>query len=372
MRLLKNTVFGALIMAFLVACEKKEDMKPISNPAYIRAFQGQTNFGLGEGPMGATGIPTGNPKLYFVIDGNFEKEDQHPFGASSAEVLWPRSNFQFGVYRYSGTATTEFPGNKTFNPVGPNINEADLSAWMQISSGKHRISFFRYNENQKPFRYKKEFLLLDTVMELSSGQYYTFQSISADLDDPAKFKLQVLKEGITHDFRDSTKIYFSFYSSMADPSVFPVSEIDIYHSYWYIQYLEPGVVNSRSKEIVSPEVFATSLSTKVSQEDDNQSDWIELDYPATFYNVSPVGEIRRKPFSVFSIYKKGESKAKGDDPLLVWNSFYNGSPFNTGLPELVGGDIRKIQLCNFKYYSWGMPTSDIRFYAHAIKRKTNK
>ncbi|WP_207426623.1 hypothetical protein [Pedobacter sp. SYSU D00535] len=365
----RNFYILSFILAVLlfVSCEK-EDMKPLDNAAYIRAFQGQTNFGLGEGPMGAVGIPTGNPKLYFIIDGDFTRQDQHPFGASSAEALWPRSNFQAGFYRYSGTSTTEFPGNKTFNPVGPSINKADLSAWMQIEPGKHRFTFLRYDESQKPFRYKKESIVLDTILELSAGQYYTLQSISSDLDDHTKYQLQVLRENMSHDFNDSTKIYLSFFSSMTDPSALEETEVDIYHSYWYVQYLNPGVLNSRYREVISPEEFVATLNTNLSQGSDNQTAWVDLDYPAMFYNITPAGEIRRKPFSVFTIYKKGENKAKGNTPLLQWNSFYNGSPFNFGLPELLGGDIRRIQLCNFKYYSWGMPVSDVRFYAHGIKR----
>ncbi|WP_256009261.1 hypothetical protein [Desertivirga xinjiangensis] len=361
-------LLSQIVAVLLFASCKKDDLKPLPNAAYIRAFQGQTNFGPGEGPMGATGIPTGNPKLYFIIDADFSVQDQHPFGGSFAEVLWPRSNFQAGYYRYSGTSTTEFPGNKTFKPVGPVIKEADLSAWMQIEPGKHRITFLQYDESQRPYRYKKAAVVLDTVLNLDAGQYYTLQSASIDMEDHTKYRLQVLKENMSQDFSDSTKIYMSFFSAMTDPAALPASEVDIYHSYWYVQYLNPGVVNSRYKEVISTEEFVTTLNSRFSQDEDNQSAWVPLDYPAMFYNISPAGEIRRKPFSVFTIYRKGESKAGGHTPLMRWNSFYAGAPFNNGLPELIGGDIRKIQLCNFRYYSWGAPVSDIRFYAHGVKR----
>ncbi|NSL85899.1 hypothetical protein ECE50_003590 [Chitinophaga sp. Mgbs1] len=222
------------LVLLLGSCYKYAERDPVETPAYLRVFnsvavmpdalQGTAVASfftfLMDPETDAAGIP-----LKAAVMGDFLTTRQ----LYSTSVPLNSGNSSEGQYVidkfgrriYSTTPLNyEYPGNAKVLTAAV-INGFDLSAWAQITSGKHRIVFVSRPKNSIAFpELSKEIrsqVLIDTVVDFSQGEVYTMQILCRDLEKN-QYGLYVRNEQFTHQQFDDKKIYVGFLNLSGAPT----------------------------------------------------------------------------------------------------------------------------------------------------------
>ena len=126
----------------------------------------------------------------------------------------------------------EYPGNAHVL-AAPSMNGLDLSAWAQVSSGKHRVLFIVRPQNDIDFAQLSDTIrhsvIIDTTIDLQEGEVYTMETVLQDVD-AVKYGLYLRQETFTHQNFDLSKNYVTFFnlsgknSSLSSNSISPTSQ----------------------------------------------------------------------------------------------------------------------------------------------------
>ncbi|GAA4312385.1 hypothetical protein GCM10023149_07720 [Mucilaginibacter gynuensis] len=224
---LHKSLFFLLLLA--VAGCKKYDIAPlVKDPAYIRVFNDLSN------DIDVFHSAQVAPFLTFLMDPKTDGDvpnDAEIIGdymgirqlySLSYPVNEANSSIGTGTLNSGqpGSAPVinlyplnyEYPGNAHVL-TAPVMNGFDLSAWAQISSGKHRIMFVVRPQNNIPFKELastiRSRVLLDTTVNFEKGEVYTLEVVSRDLDN-GKYGLYIRHEQFVHQAFDENKLYIGF------------------------------------------------------------------------------------------------------------------------------------------------------------------
>lgn len=139
----------------------------------------------------------------------------------------------------------EYPGNARVL-AAPSVNGLDLSAWAQISSGKHRVIFVVRPQNDIEFSQLsdtiKNKVIIDTTIDLKQGEVYTMEAVSQDMD-ANKYGAYLRQENFIHQSFDANKHYIAFMNlsgkkpSSSNLSISPYAKfiydtLSVYYTYY--------------------------------------------------------------------------------------------------------------------------------------------
>jgi|GEM_PF-4734668 len=367
---IKILVIAAFLSGIFTAC-RKELAPTVSNAAYVRFANGVSLFEPGEAPGSLVMGGSGQPNVAFVIDGKFETDTVSPFGGY--QIVLPSARYTTGAqFKFNLPddlgLTIQTPDGLPIQS-GPVVNGLDLSSWVQIPAGRHRVTLFLTKvvsqiatEVHSADLTKK---LIDTTIELLPGEIYTLQNYNYDKSAPKKFGLQVVRENLRqYDFSDTSKIYMRFLNMTVGDDLIP-EEFDLYVKYRFQKYEQPGVANSRSKDTTTADEYFIGTVNHSRYKGDLETDvpWFSIKRPDILNDISPLGVVRMEPNYIFNYYRKGESAATGATPFYVYNSRLRDNGIFYKIPK---GGIVSIQM--FNAYSG----PQLSLYSYVFKRQASK
>lgn len=251
-----------LLCALLaVACKKYAPAPDISGAAYLRIFN--------DIPFTLTLANKEQVVPFFtvIIDPDINAAGVPTGGKVVGDYLGSRQPFNTSTSSNEGNAlgtsldTTikyninyEYPGNAHVL-TAPSINGLDLSAWAQVSSGKHRVLFITRPKNYIDYAFLsdtiKKKIVIDTTIDLQEGEVYTMEAVLQDVD-AVKYGIYLRQENFTHQAFDANKNYVSFYNLSGKKSVLaslPISPssgyfydtMSVYYTYYTVT---PGFITS--------------------------------------------------------------------------------------------------------------------------------
>ncbi len=228
MRQYKLILFLLLCTAGMAGCKKYDVSPSLADPAYIRVFNNLSNT------VDALHNTQAAPFLTFLADPKTDAAGLPEDAAIVGDYLTTRQLFSLSYPINEGNSSVgngtiggqlnqpdppvlypqnyEYPGNAHVLTATA-INGFDLSAWAQITSGKHRIMFVVRPQNSTPFKglstAQRSNILVDTTVTLEKGEVYTLEVVSRDLDK-SKYGLYIRKEKFIHEAFEANKIYTGF------------------------------------------------------------------------------------------------------------------------------------------------------------------
>jgi hypothetical protein len=275
---------GCLLFLALCGCNKYNEVKPPSNPAYLRVFN---SIPYTQSAISAQALPF----LCFLMDPTFDASGIPNGGGTVGDWLQVRELYTTSYPMDAGTALnagngqyTNNPGNPTIDyitnanydypgklhvPTAPDMNGLDLSAWAQVPSGKHRILFVSRSQDNTPFGQLaagiRKGVLIDTTLDFTAGHVYTLEATMANIDS-SRYGAYVRDEQFAHQQFDSGHLYTAFYNVSGTPSFlatnpefpdyyFLTDTLSVYYTY-YIN--DDNYTGSQNNQVQPP---ATPLNT---------------------------------------------------------------------------------------------------------------
>jgi hypothetical protein len=236
----RSIIISALIGCLMLsACSKYAMRGDVKGAAYLRVFN-DIPFTLD-----LTTKTDVVPFFTMLIDPAFDNKGVPTGGQVVGDYLGSRLRF------YPSTAVNEgnplgtpldtsiryninyeYPGNAHVL-AAPSINGLDLSAWAQMSSGKHRVLFIARPQNDIGFAQLSDTIrksvIIDTTIDLQEGEVYTMETVLQDVD-AIKYGIYLRQETFTHQTFDLSKNYVTFFnlsgknSSLSSNSISPTSQ----------------------------------------------------------------------------------------------------------------------------------------------------
>lgn len=234
--------WASLCCLLALSCKKYTPQSDIGGAAYLRVFN-EIPFNLDLSNK-AQVVPFFTMLVDPVIGG-----DGTPTGGKIVgDYLGSRQFFNTSTSSNEGNAlgtsldTTvryninyEYPGNAHVL-TAPSINGLDLSAWAQVTSGKHRFIFIARPQNYIDFPALSDTIrrkiIIDTTIDLQEGQVYTMEAVLQDVD-ATKYGVYLRQENFTTQTLDANKNYVSFYNLSGKNSVFSNLNISPSSNYFY-------------------------------------------------------------------------------------------------------------------------------------------
>lgn len=230
----KRSIVGLLLVlgCGLISCKKYQYslQGDIPNAAYLRVFN--------DIPFTATYINQNQPVPFFtlLIDPQIGPNGI-PTGSAAVvgdylgtrQIFNPSTPINEGNGLNVSLDTTikyninyEYPGNAHVLAAPP-MNGYDVSAWAQITSGKHRFLFVSRPQNNTPFASLSDSIrrrvLIDTTLTLQAGELYTMEALLMNID-ASLYGVYLRQEDFMKQPFDSNKYYISFYNLSSAKSVF--------------------------------------------------------------------------------------------------------------------------------------------------------
>lgn len=221
-----------ILLLLLTGCYKYERLPDVQDAAYLRVFNSI--------PYSVDVLHAGQapPFLCMLIDPEFDEQGIPSGGAIEGDFLATRDPFSAsysmnagtgldaGNGGYAGTdgrggltnrvtnSNPEYPGKLRVR-TAPSMNGFDLSAWAQVPAGKHRIVFVVRPEDNTAFRQlpalKRKWVLVDTVLELKSGEIQTLNVLTTDRDKN-QYGVSLRQEQFVKRSFDPGQLYVTFYN----------------------------------------------------------------------------------------------------------------------------------------------------------------
>ncbi|MBN9384147.1 MAG: hypothetical protein J0H74_25575 [Chitinophagaceae bacterium] len=245
-RLIKN-IFTCLLQLLtggllLVSCKKYDTQPDMKGAAYLRVFN-EIPFTLD-----LTTKTQVVPFFTMIIDPIFSGKGVPSGGQIVGDYLGSRLVFNPSTSINEGNPlgtpldTTiryninyEYPGNAHVL-TAPSINGLDLSAWAQISSGKHRVLFITRPRNKIDFSLLSDTIrnsvIIDTTVDLRAGEVYTMETVLQDIDE-TKYGIYLRQESFIHETFDRNKNYVTFFNLSGKNSSLSSNPISPSSGYFY-------------------------------------------------------------------------------------------------------------------------------------------
>jgi hypothetical protein len=241
-RLITIITYALTGCMLLSSCSKYAARGDIKGAAYLRVFN-DIPFTLD-----LTTKTDVVPFFTMLIDPTFDKNGVPAGGQVVGDYLGSRLIFDPSTAVNEGnpvgtpldTSTRyninyEYPGNAHVL-AAPSINGLDLSAWAQISSGKHRILFIARPQNDIDFAQLSDTIrnsvIIDTTVNLQEGEVYTMETVLQDVD-AVKYGLYLRQETFTHQTFDLSKNYVTFFNLSGKNSSLSSTSISSTSQYFY-------------------------------------------------------------------------------------------------------------------------------------------
>jgi hypothetical protein len=236
----RSIIISALIGCLMLsACTKYAMRGDVKGAAYLRVFN-DIPFTLD-----LTTKTDVVPFFTMLIDPAFDNKGVPTGGQVVGDYLGSRLRFDPSTAVNEGNPlgtpldtsiryniNYEYPGNAHVL-AAPSINGLDLSAWAQMSSGKHRVLFIARPQNDIDFGQLSDTIrksvIIDTTINLHEGEVYTMETVLQDVD-AIKYGIYLRQETFTHQTFDPSKNYVTFFnlsgknSSLSSNSISPTSQ----------------------------------------------------------------------------------------------------------------------------------------------------
>lgn len=355
-----------VLLLFLVtaslSCKKYAMGSNIPSAAYIRVFNSI--------PYNLTITTKGQviPFLTMIIDPVFNSAGTPEGGQVVADDLGSRQYFNPATPVSEGNSlgatpdTTikypinyEYPGNARV-PAAPSMNGLDLSAWAQITSGKHRVLFIVRPQNDIAFSQLsdtiKNKVIIDTTINLTQGEVYTMEAISQDID-ANKYGVYLRQENFTHQSFDANKHYIAFMNlSGKKPSSSNLS-ISPYSGYIY-DTLSIYYTYNKGDANVYPTYFPNYSNIYVTTVNGTMQDHTEF-YPLPVLDMSYFYDLQGN----LRTYTISNLSANGLMPYFVFNIFAtNSNAYSGGLIQSTILNLTADPVTYNYTYSWYNNTYD--------------
>jgi hypothetical protein len=239
---------GMCISCLVLSCNKYDPQPDIKGAAYLRVFN-EIPFTLD-----LTTKTSVVPFFTMIIDPVFNERGIPLGGQTVGDYLGNRLVFNPSTSTNEGNPlgtpqdTTikyninyEYPGNAHVL-TAPSINGLDLSAWAQISSGKHRVLFIARPKNNIDFSQLSDTIrnkiVIDTTIDLKQGEVYTLETVLQDID-ATRYGAYLRQESFIHESFDRNKNYVSFYnlsgnkSALSSSSAYFYDTMNVAYTYYY-------------------------------------------------------------------------------------------------------------------------------------------
>lgn len=233
------TLIGCLTFS---ACSKYAMRSDIKGAAYLRVFN-DIPFSLN-----LTTKTDVVPFFTLLIDPTFDKNGVPAGGQVIGDYLGSRLRFNPSTAINEGNPlgtpldtsiryniNYEYPGNAHVL-AAPSINGLDLSAWAQVTSGKHRVLFVARPENDIDFPLLSDTIrhsiVIDTTIDLKEGEVYTMEAVLQDVD-AVKYGVYLRQETFIHQTFGPGKNYVTFYNLSGKNSFLSSNSISPTSQYFY-------------------------------------------------------------------------------------------------------------------------------------------
>lgn len=217
-----------LVLVLAAGCRKYADNPSIPNAAYIRVFNDIPDL---QSPYNIGGV---HPFFTFLLDPVQDAAGTVSDASVVGDFLATRQPFSVSYSMNENTSPTagnaiyphnyDYPGNEHVL-TAPVINGFNLSAWAQITSGKHRVVMLARPSVNTGFTLLPEKarqqnnIVIDTTLDFTAGEVYTLEAVQKDFAIN-KYGLYVRKEDFIHRTFYSDKVYATFYNlSAAHPEI---------------------------------------------------------------------------------------------------------------------------------------------------------
>lgn len=324
----KLSLFFSILLAGMLllfsGCKKYEYSTPLQGAAYIRLFNGITNFSyydndvvtlLQDRPVSA--------RLRVYID---PPSDANGIldTAATEDNLYPRTFYYTPQPDQAGNTVyfdVDYPGSKLVQTSSA-VNGFDLSRWAAILAGKHHLVFAVLPIGQtssQQINSARFNTIIDTTINFSEGHYYSIEPVNVGKG----FRLYAREDGFEQLKVSQDKIYFriaNLCTARQVPDTFDVyynyhyfSNQAIYYTNWmgnvtlagYVEYDDSlqmaGTVN---KSFPTTLADAPYMSIPLASTDSSLS--VDGSYlPAT-----------RRPAVVISLFPHGQTVNSGTTPLF--------------------------------------------------------
>ncbi len=340
-----------LLCSLLVFSCKKYKMAPdIPGAAYLRVFN--------DIPFTLTLANKSQVVPFFtmIVDPELDAAGVPAGGKMIGDYLGSRQAFNTSTSSNEGNAlgtsldTTiryninyEYPGNAHVL-TAPAINGLDLSAWAQLTSGKHRVLFIARPENYTDFSLLsdtiKKKIIIDTTIDLQQGEVYTMETVLQD-EDAVKYGIYLRQENFTHQVFDPNLNYVSFYNLSGNKSALsnlPISPssgyfydtMSVYYTYYSVLINPNGVAPSSNPIPAYTNVPLTTLSSRMSASAPffplpvlPISDFYDLQGNLRIYNNDGTGTM---PYFVFNFLASGNNVTDGSGANQQYSMFCDYDP----------------------------------------------
>ncbi len=364
----KNTflyLWLLLLTLISIDCHKFNELSDKNSPSYIRVFNSLT-YSYGPANKDAPA-----PFLVFLLDPVAGANGIYTNQATViGDFIDPRDTFSNSYPSKAGNLailrTKEWPG-KANVLTAPSINGFDLSAWAQVSSGKHHVVFLSRPQSDTAYinlpNNSRTSVIVDTMVEFSAGEVYTLEAILLD-EFNKKTGLYLRKENFTHTYFTSNNNYFSFYNLTAR-KLLPRTDITYFSDSLSLYYTEwnsfcfntttNGITNFNCSNNPDPNqdsVYFRGLNGLY--QISSPFDSVPLPNFTNFLNPdSSIINARYQPYTQFQITTTGTTPTLGSFNLVCSNAYPNfpttfiSNPnysFNRGSVNLLGQVVPSFNL----------------------------